>query len=65
MDEYPEDKARQVTFIERESLKPPLGDFTLDEYTEKVILYGFLMVGLYDHFSKDSKAVINKKTWLL
>ncbi|XP_012944219.2 anoctamin-5 [Aplysia californica] len=31
-------------FLERERLKPDLGDFTLGEYTEKVILYGFLML---------------------
>ena len=27
-----------------EHSKPDLGDFTLAEYTEKVILYGFVMV---------------------
>ena len=32
-------------FIEREREKPTLGDFTLGEYTEKVVVYGFLMVG--------------------
>nr|XP_022325216.1 anoctamin-4-like isoform X1 [Crassostrea virginica]XP_022325218.1 anoctamin-4-like isoform X1 [Crassostrea virginica]XP_022325219.1 anoctamin-4-like isoform X1 [Crassostrea virginica] len=31
-------------FLERERLKSPLGDFTLNEYTEKVIQYGFLML---------------------
>ncbi|XP_062567716.1 anoctamin-4-like [Saccostrea cucullata] len=31
-------------FLERERLKPTLGDFTLNEYTEKVIQYGFLML---------------------
>ena len=30
--------------FEIESNKPDLEDFTLGEYTEKVILYGFLMV---------------------
>ena len=29
---------------EKEYQKPPLHDFTLTEYTEKVILYGYLMV---------------------
>ncbi|XP_074650547.1 anoctamin-7-like isoform X3 [Tubulanus polymorphus] len=31
-------------YIERERLKPELGDFTLGEYTEKVIQYGYLML---------------------
>ncbi|KAK2185181.1 hypothetical protein NP493_243g00000 [Ridgeia piscesae] len=31
-------------FIEREMAKPPLGCFTLEEYTEKVVVYGFLML---------------------
>lgn len=31
-------------YLERERMKPDLGDFTLGEYTEKVIVYGFLMV---------------------
>ncbi|XP_055959025.1 anoctamin-4 isoform X2 [Patella vulgata] len=31
-------------FLERERKKPGLGDFTLGEYTEKVIQYGFLML---------------------
>ena len=34
-------------YLERERLKPQLGDFTLGEYTEKVIVYGFLMVRQY------------------
>ncbi|CAG5134636.1 unnamed protein product [Candidula unifasciata] len=33
-----------MAFLERERLKPSLGDFTMGEYTEKVILYGFLML---------------------
>ncbi|KAL5011379.1 hypothetical protein ScPMuIL_009930 [Solemya velum] len=32
------------TFLEKEKLKPPLEDFTLEEYTEKIIQYGFLML---------------------
>jgi len=41
---------------EIEHMKPDLEDFTLAEYTEKVILYGFLVVNiattssLYSHF---------------
>ncbi|XP_041357209.1 anoctamin-7-like isoform X2 [Gigantopelta aegis] len=31
-------------FLTNERLKPDLGDFTLSEYTEKVIMYGFLML---------------------
>ena len=31
---------------EIEHMKPDLEDFTLAEYTEKVILYGFLMVNI-------------------
>ncbi|XP_064636071.1 anoctamin-7-like isoform X3 [Lineus longissimus] len=31
-------------YIERERLKPELEDFTLSEYTEKVIQYGYLML---------------------
>ncbi|XP_055895106.1 anoctamin-4-like isoform X2 [Biomphalaria glabrata] len=34
----------QELFLERERLKPDLDDFTMGEYTEKVILYGFLML---------------------
>ena len=35
---------RISTFIEREFNKPELNDFTLTEYTEKVIMYGYVMV---------------------
>ncbi|XP_071847241.1 anoctamin-7-like isoform X4 [Apostichopus japonicus] len=34
----------QGQFIQKEYMKPQLGNFTLGEYNEKVILYGFLMV---------------------
>lgn len=34
----------KLTFTEKEALKPSLGDFTVGEYTEKVIQYGFLML---------------------
>ena len=34
----------EKTLVEIESEKPPLGDFTLSEYTEKVIQYGLMMV---------------------
>ncbi len=37
-------------YIERERHKPELGDFTLGEYTEKVLLYGFLMVTIKFQF---------------
>lgn len=32
------------SFLQREFLKSDAGDFTLPEYTEKVIIYGFVMV---------------------
>ncbi|KAL8574715.1 hypothetical protein ACOMHN_055780 [Nucella lapillus] len=35
---------RHLHFLKHEHLKPTLGDFTLDEYTEKIIQYGFLML---------------------
>ncbi|KAL4230087.1 hypothetical protein ACF0H5_010472 [Mactra antiquata] len=35
---------RSKAFIRKERYKPELGDFTLGEYTEKVIVYGFLML---------------------
>ncbi|XP_076446692.1 anoctamin-7-like isoform X2 [Babylonia areolata] len=35
---------RHLHFLKHEHLKPMLGDFTLDEYTEKIIQYGFLML---------------------
>lgn len=41
----------QELFLERERLKPDLDDFTMGEYTEKVILYGFLMVNHYLNLS--------------
>ncbi|KAK3788799.1 hypothetical protein RRG08_029246 [Elysia crispata] len=40
----PSPHASHVRFLERERLKPGLDDFTLGEFTEKVILYGFLML---------------------
>ena len=36
--------AKMPCFLEREYKKTDPGDYTLSEYTEKVILYGFLMV---------------------
>ena len=42
-DEEPDLKSK---FLETEKKKPPLKDFTLNEYTEKVIQYGFIMVSL-------------------
>ncbi|KAK7097648.1 hypothetical protein V1264_004595 [Littorina saxatilis] len=35
---------QHLQFLKHEHLKPELGDFTLDEYTEKIIQYGFLML---------------------
>lgn len=43
-DVFEANKRLLSNFLERERLKHPLGDFTLNEYTEKVIQYGFLMV---------------------
>ncbi|XP_069129746.1 anoctamin-4-like isoform X3 [Argopecten irradians] len=37
---YPE----TLTFMDKEYMKPTLGDFTVGEYTEKIIQYGFLML---------------------
>ena len=34
----------EKTLLEIESEKPPLGNFTLSEYTEKCIMYGLMMV---------------------
>jgi len=34
-------------FLEAEKNKPPLQDFTLNEYTEKVIQYGFIVVRVF------------------
>lgn len=40
-------KILNMSYLERERSKPDLGDFTLAEYTEKVIVYGYLMVSLH------------------
>ena len=37
-------KRDRFYFLTKEHQKPPAGNFTLGEYTEKVIMYGFLMV---------------------
>ena len=37
---------QKLTFVQKEALKPSLGDFTMGEYTEKIIQYGFLMVNI-------------------
>ena len=34
----------EKTLVEIESEKPALGNFTMSEYTEKVIQYGLMMV---------------------
>ena len=39
-----------MSYVQREESKPDLGDFTLGEYTEKVIVYGFLMVSCTGRF---------------
>lgn len=41
-----DDKPEELTFEQIEALKPSLGDFTMEEHTEKIIQYGFLMVCL-------------------
>jgi len=43
-DEVSEGPRPQPNDYDIEYSKPDLGDFTLAEYTEKVILYGFVMV---------------------
>ena len=40
------DEKTQNSFLLKEHQKPAVGNFTLAEYTEKVIMYGFLMVSL-------------------
>lgn len=40
----PEKSKREETFLEKHVKKENLGDFTLSEYTEKVIIFGFLML---------------------
>jgi len=42
--EQTEERDPKAVFLETERNKPPLVDFTLGEYTEKVIQYGFLVV---------------------
>ena len=32
------------TYVKREYSKPDLGHFTLEEYMEKVLIYGYLVV---------------------
>jgi len=39
-----ETRDKPVSDCDLEYNKPELGDFTLQEYTEKVILYGLVMV---------------------
>lgn len=43
-DQEPEKKKREETFLEKHVKKENLRDFTLSEYTEKIIIFGFLMV---------------------
>ena len=37
---------QKIKLLETEKKKPPLGDFTLNEYTEKVTQYGLIVVSL-------------------
>ena len=37
--------AEETSYLWREWRKAPLGDFTLGEYSEKVLQYGYIMVG--------------------
>lgn len=48
-------------YVENERLKPVLDDFTLSEYTEKILQYGFLMVSisLKRLFIKGEDAIIS------
>ncbi|XP_022325687.2 anoctamin-7-like isoform X2 [Crassostrea virginica] len=43
-DQEPEKKKREETFLEKHVKKENLRDFTLSEYTEKIIIFGFLML---------------------
>ena len=45
-EEDSESQKHSNEFLQRNYLKPQLGDFTLGEFTEKVIMYGFLMVSV-------------------
>ncbi|KAL5011371.1 hypothetical protein ScPMuIL_009922 [Solemya velum] len=40
----PSNMPRYITFLEREVQKEKVGDLTLEEYTEKIIQYGFLVL---------------------
>ncbi|XP_061188186.1 anoctamin-7-like [Saccostrea echinata] len=42
--EEPQKSKREETFLEKHVKKENLGDFTLGEYTEKIIIFGFLML---------------------
>ncbi|CAD5123862.1 DgyrCDS12169 [Dimorphilus gyrociliatus] len=43
-DEIKRKEILQNSFLERERKKPDLNDFTLSEFTEKIIMYGYLML---------------------
>ena len=43
-----DDKKPMENYLEREYLKPKVDDFTLSEYNEKVIEFGYVMV-LIEH----------------
>ncbi|KAJ8319692.1 hypothetical protein KUTeg_002757 [Tegillarca granosa] len=42
--DHTSNKKTHLSYINKERMKPSLGDFTLSEYTEKIIQYGFLML---------------------
>ncbi len=46
VDESDASNVPTLSYVQREESKADLGDFTLGEYTEKVIVYGFLMVSV-------------------
>ena len=43
------DDFQMTSHLRREYNKPKLGDMTLAEYTEKVIIYGYLMVRMNEN----------------
>ena len=61
-----EGKIQLHEYLERERLKPDVGDFTLGEYTEKCLVYGFLMVSRQNITMKpDFKGHLDDRTNLI
>ena len=56
---------QMTSFLRREYKKPKLGDMTLAEYTEKVIIYGYLMVSFVLKCIIDMSVSKFKKHWAL